>query len=148
MKNDLTGQTFGRLTVLRYSHSEGGYRLWVCKCLCGNEIIVFGRRLSRGDKKSCGCLRGATLKNKNKANICIDCKKSCGGCSWSAADPVTGKLLFEPVPGWTAKKVKLRLGESKKGVMRYIDTYSITACPLFEKDDRKVQNVFLDPGGE
>lgn len=135
---DLTGQNFGRLTVLRYAnHSKGGKALWLCKCLCGNEVTVAGHHLRYGSVKSCGCLRGTNRKNKNTANICIDCKKASGGCSWSEVDPVTGKILFEPVPGWDAKKVKLRNGQTRKGVPIYIDTYSIKACPLFEKEERE-----------
>lgn len=63
-------------------------------------------------------------------NICVDCKKACGGCSWSRADPVTKKLLFEPVPGWTAEPVICDTGKCRN------PTYKITACPEFEPDDR------------
>ena len=73
---------------------------------------------------------------QNRANICIDCKKACGGCSWSAADPVTGKLLFEPVPGWTAERVPYSLS-TVRGKPRQVFTYIITACPLFEGDERE-----------
>lgn len=41
------------------------------------------------------------------ANICFDCQRACGGCSWSACHPVTGKPLFLPVPGWTAEPSRL-----------------------------------------
>jgi hypothetical protein len=73
-------------------------------------------------------------------NICIDCQNSCGGCSWSAVNPVTGKILFEPVPGWTAKKVLLNLGKrSRKGKKIYDETYHITACPQYVPvEQRKV----------
>ena len=59
------------------------------------------------------------------ANICFDCQLACGRCSWSGRDPTTWELLFEPVPGWTAKK-------SRKS---HNDTYHITACPLFIPDE-------------
>lgn len=65
------------------------------------------------------------------SNICIDCKKSVGLCPWSACDPVTKKLLFQPVPGWTATPTKLKV---YKGRMEA--SYNITACPLFEPDTR------------
>ena len=68
------------------------------------------------------------------ANICFDCKKACGGCSWSELDPKTGKPRFEPVPGWTAKKVMLNTCHTKRG-KHWEPTYSIKACPLFEPDD-------------
>lgn len=71
-----------------------------------------------------------------KGNICWDCKKSTGGCSWSGIDLDTKKPLFKPIPGWTAEPVRLQVGTNPKtheGI--FVDTYSITACPLFERDD-------------
>ncbi len=70
-------------------------------------------------------------------NICFDCKKACGQCSWSAADPLTGELLFEPVPGWTAEKIE----QNSNYRYKYPNTtYHITACPLFEQDDKRKLN--------
>ena len=60
-----------------------------------------------------------------RANICFDCENACGNCSWSAVD-MDGKLLFEPVPGWTARKVTINLGKG-----RTTETYHITDCPQF-----------------
>ena len=39
---DLTGQKFGRLTVLRRSKNKSNRREsnWLCKCDCGGVIIV------------------------------------------------------------------------------------------------------------
>lgn len=73
------------------------------------------------------------LREQTKANICFECQKACGGCSWSAVDPVTHKLRFEPVPGWTAKKVLMK-SWSWKTRCEYVETYHITACPEFEPD--------------
>lgn len=75
-----------------------------------------------------------------KTNICFDCKKACGGCSWSELDPVTGKPRFEPVPGWTAKPARLLYWVDNGTRKRYDDTYEITACPLFEPDIREVND--------
>lgn len=30
---------------------------WICRCDCGNEILVYPERLKRGSVKSCGCYR-------------------------------------------------------------------------------------------
>ena len=58
-RNDLTGQVFGRLTVLYDTgRNNKDYRsIWHCRCSCGNEVDVTGHRLTSGNKKSCGCLR-------------------------------------------------------------------------------------------
>lgn len=62
--NDLTGQIFGRLMVLRDSNkrwrsSDGMHSAvyWHTKCECGNEIDVLGAHLLSGNVTSCGCFR-------------------------------------------------------------------------------------------
>lgn len=55
--NDLIGRKFGRLTVLeRYPEKKRGYIQWVCKCQCGNIIVVRSDLLKSGNTRSCGCL--------------------------------------------------------------------------------------------
>ena len=53
---DLTGEKFGRLTVLAYDgKSKDRKSLWKCCCDCGNERTVMGRHLRSGHTVSCGC---------------------------------------------------------------------------------------------
>lgn len=56
-KLDLTGQRFGRLTVIDEAPKKDKYIRWNCVCDCGNHIEVSTRDLRRGDTKSCGCLQ-------------------------------------------------------------------------------------------
>ena len=44
---DLTGQVFGRLTVLELDHLDRS-AYWKCRCECGNEVEVLGRLLRNG----------------------------------------------------------------------------------------------------
>lgn len=54
----LTGETFGRLTVLgRAGKSKDKHSLWRCRCSCGNEVIVWGSALTCGKTVSCGCVQ-------------------------------------------------------------------------------------------
>lgn len=53
---DLTGERFGRLTVIQYSHNQKGMAMWSCQCDCGNVVTTRGKDLRRGFTKSCGCL--------------------------------------------------------------------------------------------
>lgn len=55
---DLTGQKFGKLSVLSFDHrdTESRKRFWKCLCDCGNTIIVYQNHLKSGHTKSCGCL--------------------------------------------------------------------------------------------
>lgn len=58
---DLTGQTFGRLTVVSLAPSHLSARKksvrWNCRCACGKVKPILGYSLKKGETKSCGCLR-------------------------------------------------------------------------------------------
>ena len=56
---DLTGKKFGRLTVIgrAYPNDKYNHANWLCKCDCGTEKVIKGDSLTRGNTKSCGCLR-------------------------------------------------------------------------------------------
>lgn len=54
---DLTGEKFGRLTVLgRAPNTPRGETRWMCSCECGASRVIIGRSLRRGRTLSCGCL--------------------------------------------------------------------------------------------
>lgn len=55
---DLTGEKFGRLTVIGFSHRKGKSYYWDCICNCGNKEVrkVQSGGLKNGSTKSCGCL--------------------------------------------------------------------------------------------
>lgn len=54
---DLTGERFGRLTVIRRCENKNGGRFpaWTCKCDCGKTVDVLGCNLRTGNTQSCGC---------------------------------------------------------------------------------------------
>jgi len=55
---DLTGQKFGRLTVIERAGTHNGHAVWKCVCACGNQITALSselRRKGRNGVKSCGC---------------------------------------------------------------------------------------------
>lgn len=53
---DLTGQTFGRLSVVSRLGSRNGKAEWLCKCECGKQKHVTGDNLQQG-QISCGCAK-------------------------------------------------------------------------------------------
>lgn len=53
---DITGQRFGRLTVLYRLHNIKGKTKWFCVCDCGNLKEVTLSDLKKGNTQSCGCL--------------------------------------------------------------------------------------------
>lgn len=57
-RRDLTGQKFGKLTVVSFSHNDkGGRAFWLFKCDCGNEKTIAGYHVANGAVVSCGCHR-------------------------------------------------------------------------------------------
>lgn len=55
---NLEEQRFGKLTVLKRNskNTSSGKPAWICKCDCGNIVVVAGEHLKRGDTQSCGCI--------------------------------------------------------------------------------------------
>lgn len=58
------GKTFGRLTVISFSHSTGS-QYYNCTCACGGTKVAKGSALRWGTTRSCGCLN----KEKHKLNV-------------------------------------------------------------------------------
>ena len=76
---DLTGQRFGRLTVLRQGEDylrvtmrpymkPQRFKLvrWHCRCDCGREVDVLSINLRAGKTRSCGCLRRELLRERRR----------------------------------------------------------------------------------
>lgn len=63
---DLTGQKFGRLTVIKkVENNKQGQIKWLCECDCGNSAVVLGGSLKNGATQSCGCLFKEILIKRN-----------------------------------------------------------------------------------
>ena len=63
---DLTGQRYGKLTVLQRDENHGRFVHWICKCDCGTVKSFRGGHLRSGATVSCGCHR---LKASSEAKI-------------------------------------------------------------------------------
>ena len=55
-KLDLTGQRYGKLTVLEPAPNIGTKTAWLCRCDCGQETVVRTYHLRSGHTVSCGCI--------------------------------------------------------------------------------------------
>lgn len=69
-RKDLTGQVFGRWTVLGFSHNHpiSGNRYWKCLCICGSAREVCGTDLIHNRTKSCGCLSAEIASKNNRTH--------------------------------------------------------------------------------
>lgn len=66
---DISGQRFGRLTVVRREGSTP-QRLatWLCECDCGKECVVSRTCLTRGYTRSCGCLNIEAIRERRTSH--------------------------------------------------------------------------------
>lgn len=61
---DISGRKFGNLTVVQYAGSNGHKSLFLCECVCGNQIIRPATEIKRKrglETRSCGCMKGENL---------------------------------------------------------------------------------------
>ena len=88
---DETGNKYGILTVIkRVENDKYGKACWLCRCECGNEIVVEGSSLRRGNTKSCGCRRLSTETReigKRYGNLTV--------VEFAGRSPIDGKLMWK-----------------------------------------------------
>lgn len=87
---DLTGQRFGRLTVIQFVKIQNRKAWFLCKCDCGNEVTTAGVYLTgkKSRTRSCGCLlkeaeinNGRTVGRNNLLGYIKTIKKPAGESS-------------------------------------------------------------------
>ena len=114
---ELTGQRYGRLTVIGPAENIGKRTAWRCLCDCGQETVVKTCHLRSGLAVSCGCI-----------------KPDSGGLGLTYIDGTCVEILrtrtvrsnnTSGVPGvdWMAKKGLWRATICFKGKRRYLGSY-------------------------
>lgn len=122
---DLTGQTFGKLTVIEKTNLRKDRSVvWKCKCSCGNQnfIYVDSHSLRKGNTLSCGCLKSKgelkLLQILNQLNIVYEYQKAFPDCKitdknlsfdfylpdYNTIIEYDGKQHFEPIEGFGGEK--------------------------------------------
>lgn len=67
---DLSGQRYGRLTVLHPVKEKGSPKdSWECRCDCGKLCVCTKENLRSGITRSCGCLQTEIRKDNMKKAI-------------------------------------------------------------------------------
>lgn len=84
---DLTGQRFGRLTVIERAENDPYENVrWLCRCDCGNIVIRHGHNLKGSSEADCGCGRPVRAKkaatrhggkNTRLYSIWVDMRRRC-----------------------------------------------------------------------
>ncbi len=61
---DLAGVKFGNLTVVKIAENRNKRTMWLCKCGCGNTVIIRQDHLFSGASQSCGCTKSKRISEK------------------------------------------------------------------------------------
>ena len=124
---DITGQTFGELTVIENVGKPQGERVyhWRCICSCGKEVTANGALLRSGGKKSCGCLlnRGKDITNQRFGKL------------------VALKRLEEKKKGIYLWECKCDCGNIIKTTVTALNTGNTTSCGCGKYDGLKKYNL-------
>lgn len=72
-KRDITGKTFDGVKVIEWTgEKKGTQKIFLCQCLrCGNFFETVGGSITRGDTRSCGCLKNK-ISTDQITKDCID----------------------------------------------------------------------------
>ena len=116
-KLDLTGQRFGKLTVLGPAENIGVQTAWKCRSGCGRETVVTTKRLRAGRTVSCGCVYGKSI---GKRLTYVD-----GTCVEMLRAKTVRRNNTSGVPGvgWTPSKGLWRATICLKGKRYYLGGY-------------------------
>lgn len=78
---DLSGQKFGRLTVIkRIANDDCGRVKWACECICGKKAFVVAAKLRSGYTKSCGCIKADRMRKFASSRVRVDLSCAVSGC--------------------------------------------------------------------
>lgn len=125
---DLTGQVFGKLTVLDFAGlNKDKKSLWRCQCSCEKKSIIYKseKNLKYGEVKSCGCIVFPTEHERaeRKKNDLISKMNVVNSC-WEWKGPVLNKRY-----GYTT----YNFGKGKKKITCHRLSYILFKGKIHEK---------------
>nr|WP_325186052.1 hypothetical protein [uncultured Oscillibacter sp.] len=138
-KLDLTGQRYGKLTVLGPVENMGGRTAWLCRCDCGRETAVLTRRLRSGHTRSCGCLAAGRAEGLPGLTY-VD-----GTCVEMLAAKTVRRNNTSGVPGvdWLSAKQRWRATICFQGRRRYLGSYARFEDAV--KARRRAEKELIEP---
>ena len=131
---DLTGMTFGDLTVIKFAgRAKDNKPLWECICSCGKSHITKAKYLKNGDCKSCG-------HRFEEAKRSIGEKRRTHGATTSDTDYLT-KRLYKT---WTA--IKCRTTNENQKTYKEYGARDIKMCEEWLNDFEAFKTWALNNG--
>ena len=107
-EKNLIGNQYGLLTVVDTAEPDAkGNRRWLCRCECGNTVVVLEGNLVRLHTRSCGCLKSPDLTGRVFGKLTVlgrsekrnprgarrtpmwECRCECGNITYKATDTLT-----------------------------------------------------------
>lgn len=149
---DLTGQKFGKLTVLEITPERRNRQVvWKCQCDCGNITYVVGQALRSGHTQSCGCknyesrnyknlvgqrfgkltvIKQNERQSTNDRHILWDCKCDCGNIRTVKSNFLLNGSVYECQNCGNHKSIGEQQIESIliKNNINFIRQYSFKDC--------------------
>jgi len=165
---DLSGQTFGRLTALkRVENNKQGGSVYLVRCNCQNKTIkkVAASNLKKGHTKSCGCLVKEN-KGNNKTHgssntrlykLWINMKARCDNPNSTSYINYGYRGIgyakewrkFEPFKEWALKNgYKDNLSLERINVNGHYEPLNCKWIPLLEQAKNKRNNIKITYRGE
>jgi hypothetical protein len=149
---DLTGEKFGRLTVLYRDVTVTGKAMWYCECDCGkiSRVQTYDLRRTDSPVRSCGCLRKfrtsrkkienkkRELINKRRGIICKKGPRTLEQKKLNAEASIAEKKWHNHYEGLINKPCK-----TLKTFRLYDDQQSIT---IIMEDIRNIEEVQMPLG--
>lgn len=102
--NDLSGETFHRLTAIHRVPNRGYHTMWRALCECGNIVDLRAQHLRNGNTKSCGCWDAEVLMARNTKHGMCD---SGAYRSWAAMHQRCSNPANKEWPNYGGRGIKV-----------------------------------------
>jgi hypothetical protein len=132
-RQNLIGETFGRLTVIERAPSKNRATMYQCKCECGTIKEVAHGNLKKGCILSCGCLKAERVRDQFTKH----------GCSAGCSDPTISEDAKRTYRIW--KAIKYRCNNSDAKPYHYYGGRGISYDPRWESFDGFVADMGYAP---
>lgn len=140
---DLTGQIFGRLTVIEYNQNlskDRGKAYWTCQCNCENKTIinVIGNNLIRNHTTSCGCYQKTRIHDIRFKDLT---SQHFGKLTVLELDQDLSKQR-----GCSYWKCKCECGNIKSIKGSHLTTHAISSCGCYSRSrgEEKIEKILQE----
>lgn len=134
-KHDLTGQRFGRLTVLRPA-PRTYQTMWWCRCVCGTELAISAVNLKTEHSTSCGCYREEQRRTYAQRRDYTGAKnpRAKKSAAIAGVHVPSSSVWYKRAAGifYSARKRGIKMGfPNVAALAAYVQQHAPDKCPVF-----------------